>query len=59
MKIQTIQLGAVLLLLCFCPARATVFYVDVNSTNPTPPYADWTTAATDIQSAVDLSLIHI
>jgi hypothetical protein len=32
---------------------ATVFYVDVNSTNPVPPYAGWSTASKDIQSAVD------
>ena len=44
---QIFLLGAALLLLCAGPARATTFYVDVNSTNPTPPYADWSTAATN------------
>jgi hypothetical protein len=32
---------------------AAIFYVDINSPNPTPPFSDWTTAFTDIQSAID------
>ena len=35
------------------PLLAATLYVDVNSTNPIPPYADWISAAQTIQDAVD------
>jgi hypothetical protein len=45
-----------LIVLCCSVAlstRAATYYVDIKSPTPTPPYTDWTTAATNIQDAVD------
>jgi PKD domain-containing protein len=44
-----------LLIYSAASTRAAVLYVNVNSSNPSPPYADWSTAATSIQVAVDAS----
>lgn len=38
------------------PSFAIVLYVDAGSANPSPPYANWTTAAASIQAAVDAAL---
>src|SRR6266567_7513908 len=45
-----------LLLATAATALADVHYVDVNSTNATPPYTNWTTAAASVQAAVDAAV---
>ena len=42
-----------LCLLAMANAPATVLYVDLNSSNPTPTFTNWSSAAVTIQDAVD------
>jgi hypothetical protein len=58
MNTKKLETGAfvfplLLLLITICGVRATTFYVDLNSPNPTPPYTTWGTAATNIQDAIN------
>ncbi|MEJ0089719.1 MAG: hypothetical protein WDM80_08260 [Limisphaerales bacterium] len=53
MKSRLILSSVACWLLFVCRVSASILYVDVNSINPVPPYTNWSTASTDIQSAVD------
>ena len=55
MKLNPICLGAVGLVFFILHASSATLHVDLNSTNPVSPYADWSTAATNIQDAIDAS----
>ena len=55
MKGHSILFIATCWMLVICNVPASVLFVDVNSTNPLPPYTGWGTASTDIQSAIDVS----
>ena len=55
MKLNPFCLGAAGLTFFILHASAATFYVNLNSSNPVSPYADWSTAATNIQDAIDAS----
>ena len=56
MNPRFLPVAAVVLVLSAMSGLAAILYVNVNNTNPKPPYTNWTTAATAIQDAVEAAL---
>ena len=57
MKILATFLACFSLITFTTAAPAALLYVSTSSTNPVPPYAGWSTAATNIQDAVDMAVV--
>ena len=55
-RVISILFAGAILALQTAYSRAAVLHVSTNSTNPIPPYAEWSTAAVDIQSAIDAAM---
>ena len=56
MKRPILQLAVICSLAFTLNSLATVHYVDVNSTNAISPFLDWSTAAINIQDAIDSAI---
>src|ERR1035441_2732569 len=52
---NSISLTVIILLLAVSSLSAATHYVSLRSTNPSPPYTNWATAATNIQDAVNVA----
>ena len=55
---KPISLTVLTLLLAVSSLSAATHYVSLGSTNPTPPYTNWATAATNVQDAVNVAAIN-
>ncbi len=56
MKVSGIELFWAVFAISAINSPATMLYVDVNSATSTPPYTNWTIAATNIQDAIDAAV---